>query len=109
MQLIEKSAQNQNKTVEQLLTEEDGAPFKELPEMRNEKISGDTATVEAQNLMTKEFDPIPLVRENGEWKVALDVLVQEMERKATEAMKNAPDKSAGDAKSNDGGNKNGKK
>ena len=108
LQLMEKSAQNQNKSVDEILTADDGAPFNELPEMRDEKINGETATVEIKNAVTKEFEKIPFVRENGEWKLALDVLVQEFERKATEAMKDAPDKKTDDTPTNTE-NKSGKK
>jgi hypothetical protein len=46
LNLIDESAKAQNTTVDELLKKENGAPFKDLPEMRNEKIEGDTATIE---------------------------------------------------------------
>ncbi len=89
--LIEQSAANQKKTIDQLLKEEDGAPFKELPEMRNEKINGDTATIEVKNKENGEWLEIPFVVENGEWKAALDVLYQNLQQQfLQEQQKNAP-------------------
>ncbi|MGI8883837.1 MAG: hypothetical protein ACR2IA_06295 [Pyrinomonadaceae bacterium] len=87
LKLIEESAKEQNKSVDELLAEDKGAPFEKLPEMRNEKIHGDAATIEIRNEVTKEFDEVPFVKENGEWKIALDLIVQDLERKATDAMK----------------------
>ena len=41
-----------------------------LPEMRNEKITGDRATLELRDHQTKRWETIAFVRENGAWKVA---------------------------------------
>lgn len=80
--LIEKSAANQKKSVDELLGEENGAPFKfkEMPEMRNEKISGNTATVEVKPKEATEWQLIPLVAEDGEWKFALDVFFLNLQK-----------------------------
>jgi hypothetical protein len=79
LRLLEQSAREQNKPVDDILREEDGPPFLELPEMRNEQISGDTATVEIKGAEMKEFDALPFVREDGMWKVAIDKYVENME------------------------------
>ena len=42
-----------------------------LPEMRNEKIAGDRATIELRNHRTKEWEPVAFVKEKGAWKLAL--------------------------------------
>jgi hypothetical protein len=42
-----------------------------LPEMRNEKIAGDTATLEMRNHRTQAWESIPFVKEKGAWKLAL--------------------------------------
>jgi hypothetical protein len=91
--LINESAANQKKTVDELLKEDDGAPFKELPEIRNEQINGNTATVEVKNKVANEWEKIPFVVEDGEWKVALDKYLDELEKKfAEEQGKNPPKK-----------------
>ena len=89
--MIEESAANQKKTVDALLKEDDGAPFKELPEMRNEKINGNTATVEVKNKENGEWLEITFIVEDGEWKTALDVLYQRLQQEFLQnQQKNAP-------------------
>lgn len=72
LRLIEETAKIKNKTVDEILTN-DNQVKDEKPVIRNEKINGDTATVEIQNVTVKEFyNLIPFVKEDGIWKVALD-------------------------------------
>ncbi len=80
--MIEESAKNQRKTVDQLLREDDGAPFKfkELPEMRNEKINGSLATVEVKPKDATQWESIPFIAEDGEWKVMLDVIYRNLQQ-----------------------------
>ncbi len=87
--MIEESARNQKKTVDQLLKEDDGAPFKfkELPEMRNEKINGSLATVEVKPKGAEEWESIPFIAENGEWKVMLDLIYRNLEQQYLEELR----------------------
>jgi hypothetical protein len=50
-------------------------------EFGKEEIDGDTATVESKNITTNEIGKMPCVRENGQWKLALDKFVMETLRK----------------------------
>jgi hypothetical protein len=43
-----------------------------MPPLRNEKIAGTTATVEMQNEKTGAWEVVHFVKEEGEWKIALD-------------------------------------
>lgn len=90
LELLEQSAQRQKRTVDELLLEDQGAPFEELPEMRNEQIEGDTATVEVKNRLTDTYEKVPFVKENGEWKLALDKFMEDMMKRATEEMNKIP-------------------
>lgn len=90
--LMEKTAQEQKTTVDELLKKDDGAPFEELPEMRNEKITGETATVEVKNNESGEWTALPFVKEDGVWKVAIDKYVERLQKKMTEDMKQPPPK-----------------
>ena len=88
LRMLDKTAEEAGKTPDQVLTEEGGAPFSILTEMREEKITGETATVEVQNMLDKEeYEKIPFVREGGAWKVALDAYMDDLERRLTEEMK----------------------
>ena len=77
--LLEEGAKEQNKPVDELLKEKDQAPFLELPELGKETINGETATIEIKNPVTAVFEPFPLVKENGEWKVAIDLYLEQFE------------------------------
>ncbi len=85
--LIEKSAKAQNQTSDELLTREDGAPFQNITEYGAEKIEGETATVEVKGELLNNFEKIPLVREDGEWKAALDKYAEEFMKRLNEQMK----------------------
>ena len=50
-------------------------------EVGKEEIEGDTATIESKNTTTNESAKMPCVRENGQWKLALDKLVKESLKK----------------------------
>ena len=52
-----------------------------MPETRNEKIDGNTATLEIQNDQTKKWDAMYFVKEDGDWKVALDKTMEELIKK----------------------------
>ena len=84
--LLDNAAKSANTSSDELLKKEDGAPFQELPEIRGEKIEGDTATVTVKNDVTSEDENIPLVREDGEWKVALDKYLDDLKQRFTEEM-----------------------
>ena len=89
MELIEKSAQQQKTTVDELLKKDSPTQMTETPEIRNEKIEGDTATVEVKNTVTGNFDTLPFVKEDGQWKLALDKFMQDVMKRMSEEMKNA--------------------
>jgi len=84
--MVEESAKAQDTTIEELLKKDD-SPFKELPEMRNEKIEGDTATIELKNATTNNWQTVPFVKEDGNWKLALDKYLADMQKKIAEKMK----------------------
>ncbi|MGB7069322.1 MAG: hypothetical protein WBD22_07490 [Pyrinomonadaceae bacterium] len=90
LSLIEESAKAQQQTMDELLAEDDGAPFKELPETRNEQVAADSASVEIKNTETGEFEAMPFVKEDGQWKVALDLYLKKMEEALAEDMKQPP-------------------
>lgn len=89
--LLENAALAANTSSDELLKKEDGAPFQELPEIRGEKIEGETATVTVKNQMTSEDENIPLVKEDGEWKVALDKYLEDLRKRYTEEMNKMKD------------------
>ncbi len=79
LDMFDKLAKEQNKSTDDMLKEVDkDAKDEKLPETRNEKITGDTATLEVKNDKTGKWDTLPFVKENGEWKIALDKFLEDM-------------------------------
>lgn len=84
LEMMEKAAKSQNKTVDQAITEgfnSPGAKSDKLPETRNEKIDGNNATLEVNDEDTKKWETLYFVKEDSEWKIALDKTIEEMFKK----------------------------
>ena len=81
LEMMEKAAKAQNKTLDKAFTEgleSPGAKSDKIPETRDEKIDGDNATLEVQNEQTKKWDKVYFVKEENEWKIALDKTIEEI-------------------------------
>lgn len=89
LKFIEEKAAPMKLTVDDVLRRETEVKIQSIPETRNEKIEGDTATVEVQNPATGIYDvKYPFVKENGAWKLARDKYIKTFEeelKKANEA------------------------
>lgn len=87
-QLIENVAKELNtspdeelsRIVDQVTESQEGSE----PEFRNEIVEGDNASVELKNSVTGGWDKIPLVRENNNWKLALDKQVADILKNSDE-------------------------
>lgn len=90
LDLLAQSAQQQKTTVDELLKRDESASFQELPQTRNEKIMGDTATIEIKNNATNDWETMPFVKENGVWKIALDKFLEDAMKRMNEEMKEIP-------------------
>lgn len=76
MAMMEEQATRTNKPVDTIMTEGLEAANKEVPaafpETRNEKIDGDTATLEVRDEKADKWETLHLVKEEGSWKLAFD-------------------------------------
>ena len=82
--IMEKSAKEQNKTIDDAIKEQLENPASKtdkIPEIRNEKINGNEATLELRNEDTNKWDTMYFVKEDGDWKVALDKTMEELIKK----------------------------
>ncbi len=82
--MLAKGAKEQKKTLDDALKEgfdDPTAKATKMPETRNEKIDGDSATLEVQDDTTKKWETMYFAKEDGEWKVALDKTLEEMIKK----------------------------
>jgi flagellar hook-associated protein FlgK len=79
LDMFDKLAKAQGKSTDDILNSLDkDSKDEKLPETRNEKITGDTATLEVKNEKTDKWDTLPFVKENGEWKIAMDKFIEDM-------------------------------
>jgi hypothetical protein len=80
LDMFDKLAKEQKKSTDDMLKsfDKDDSKDEKLPETRNEKITGDTATLEVKNEKTGKWDTLPFVKENKEWKIALDKFIEDM-------------------------------
>jgi hypothetical protein len=81
IQMIETAAKAQGKSADDALKEgfeSPGAKSDKMPETRNEKIDGDNATLEVQDEDTKKWSKVYFVKEEKEWKIALDKTIEEL-------------------------------
>jgi hypothetical protein len=76
LDMMEKFAKMQNKSLDDALKEPNSSPPPTNFEARNEAISGDTATVEVKD-EKGNWEKIPFVKEDGKWKIALDKAFQQ--------------------------------
>ena len=82
--IMEASAKQQQLTLDKMISnqlENPAARVDKMPESRNEKITGDTATLELHNEDANRWDTMYFVKEDGAWKIALDHTIEEMLRK----------------------------
>ncbi|MEO6393437.1 MAG: hypothetical protein ABIP75_16430 [Pyrinomonadaceae bacterium] len=83
LDLLEKAAKAQDKSMDDLLKDDSFSkdlPDK-LPESRNEKIDGDTATLEIKEQKSGDWITMPFVKEDGSWKLAIDKFVKDQMKK----------------------------
>jgi hypothetical protein len=81
VQMMETAAKAQGKSVDDALKEgfeSPGAKSEKIPETRDEKIDGDSATLEVQDSDTKKWSKVYFVKEEKEWKIALDKTIEEL-------------------------------
>jgi hypothetical protein len=71
LDMMEKFAKMQNKSLDDALKEPSASNPPASFESQNEKITGDTATLEVKDENGK-WETVPFVKEDGQWKIALD-------------------------------------
>ena len=76
--MMEEGAKKMGKSLDEALKENANAPV-ETPQFGAENITGDTATVEMKG-PAGESIKMPLVKEGGQWKLAMDKLLADMMR-----------------------------
>jgi hypothetical protein len=89
LKMAEDEAKAQKITLDEVLLRETlFAPDQKTLKFKNEKIDGDSATVEIENSFGS-FDRIPFVKENKVWKIAKDKFADEFQKQIEEEQKKA--------------------
>jgi hypothetical protein len=71
IKVFEAMAKSENKSLYEIIVAEDEEEMKSDPEMRNEKIDGENATLELKETKSDKWDTVNFVKENGGWKISL--------------------------------------
>ncbi|HKR00355.1 MAG TPA: hypothetical protein VJT09_06765 [Pyrinomonadaceae bacterium] len=81
LRLFENEAKKAGKTLDEALRKSiEESPVPAMPEFSNERITGDTATVDIKSKDTDEGGTMPMVKEGGQWKIALDKIFEELKK-----------------------------
>ncbi|MGZ8842562.1 MAG: DUF4878 domain-containing protein [Pyrinomonadaceae bacterium] len=84
LEMLETAAKAKDKKLDEFIGEgfsSPGSKFDKMPETRDEKIDGDNATLEVKDEGMKNWDKMYFVKEDREWKIALDKTIEEMLKK----------------------------
>jgi hypothetical protein len=87
LEMFAGDAKAQGKPVDEVMANQRAVTVaKSLPQIRNEKITGDTATIEVRQ-GSGSWEKMYFTREDGQWKVAMDKYMEEMIRQVEESTK----------------------
>jgi len=91
MKMYEDAAQKRQIAVDEVVKTQfelaSAAKLESKLESGEETIEGDTATVDVKDNSTGNLERIPLVKEEGVWKIAFDKFMEDLMNKKREAMK----------------------
>ena len=94
-------AQNPPKTLDEALqtglTSTTNTDSNKMPETRNEKIEGESATLEVKNDKTGQWETVPFVKEDNEWKLAFDKMFRDAFKNTGSSTGNSNSSSTGNS------------
>ena len=82
--MLEKAAKAKEKDLDDFIAEglkTPGSKSEKMPETRNEKIDGDNGSLEIKDDGMKNWETMYFVKEEREWKIALDKTIEELLKK----------------------------
>lgn len=84
IEMAQKEAKAQNQPLDEVIKKETlFSADQRFAEIRNQKIEGDTATIEIKN-QYGTWDIVPFIKENGRWKIAKERYADELMKQADE-------------------------
>jgi hypothetical protein len=103
--MMESFAKLDNKSLDEFLKDPKSSTLPATFETRNEVITGETATLEIKDEKGK-WDKVPFVKEDGQWKVALDKSFEQGMSAPAEGGNTTGGSTGSDSNSNTSGNAN---
>lgn len=88
IKLMEETSKDEKISLEEAIRKNEPVipPMLKTPEIRNEKIQGDRATVEIKNPINDSWTELLFVREDGKWKMGAGDMVDEVMNELDERM-----------------------
>lgn len=71
LQVMQEEATKEKKSVDDVFKEMNKDAPASMPEIRNEKIEGEKASIEIKDDKMDKWTPVPFVKEGNQWKIAL--------------------------------------
>ncbi|MEP6925016.1 MAG: hypothetical protein ABI954_11175 [Pyrinomonadaceae bacterium] len=99
--MIAASAKAQKKSLDEVLKKGDGSFLKDAVEFKNEKIKGEIASVEAKDPAGANWLTMPMVKEEGAWKMAFDKILDDLDAPQEEGLTTTSTKELGSAELED--------
>ncbi len=87
--LLEVLAKQQKLSLEEMIAKNEPqiAPILENPELRDEKVEGDKATVEVKNPADGKWNKVTFVKEDNRWKLGAGEMVDDIQKQIDEMRK----------------------
>ncbi|HEY0386308.1 MAG TPA: hypothetical protein VGC64_09870 [Pyrinomonadaceae bacterium] len=89
LEMITDEAKKKNQTLDEYVKQQVDSG-KQDEEVTNEKITGDTATIDLKDKTSNSTITLPMVMEDGEWKIAYDKFVKQMNEAFDKMSKELP-------------------
>lgn len=101
---ITEEAKSRNQTLDEFIKQQvDNGKTEE--EVSNEKITGDTATIELKDKSSSRTLTLPMVKEEGEWKIAYDKFLEQMKSEIEKMQRGGSQPGGSDNGGNDNDNR----
>ncbi len=90
--IFEDAAKEQKMSLEEMMKENEAniMPMIQNPELRNEKIEGNTATVEIKNPANETWSKLTFVKEDNRWKIGVGEMLEDVKKQVEEMQKKQP-------------------
>ncbi|MGI8670697.1 MAG: hypothetical protein ACR2J3_12765 [Aridibacter sp.] len=92
LKIFEDAAKEQKMSLEDMMKENESniLPMIQNPELRNEKIEGNRATVEIKNPADGKWNKLTFVKEDKRWKIGVGEMLEDVQKQIEKMQKKQP-------------------